>query len=76
MVQEAISGMTLDVLVYSERSAERMVFINSRKYVEGQRVDGRVLVEEITRGGAILSYEGQRFLLRPRSNPYLERIRG
>ncbi len=68
--------MTLDVLVYSERSAERMVFINSRKYVEGQRVDGRVLVEEITRGGAILSYEGQRFLLRPRSNPYLERIRG
>src|SRR5207244_1725798 len=55
---EAVAKMTLDVLVYSERQADRMVFINGRKYVEGQTIDGRFLVEGITREGAILGHEG------------------
>jgi hypothetical protein len=66
-----MSRLRLDVLVYSESAAERMVFINGRKYVEGQMVDGPVLLESITREGAVLSHEGQRLLLRPRLNPYV-----
>jgi hypothetical protein len=48
-----------------------MVFINGRKYVEGQAVDGQILLESITREGALLSQEGQRVLLRPKLNPYV-----
>lgn len=70
-VQEAVGRITLDVLVYSERAPERMVFISGRKYVEGQQVDGKLVLEAITQEGAILSYQGQRFILRPKINPYL-----
>jgi type II secretion system (T2SS) protein B len=57
--------LRLEVFVYSERDTERMVFINSRKYVEGQQVEGKYLLEAITPQGAVLSRDGQRFLLRP-----------
>jgi general secretion pathway protein B len=62
-----VPKLRLEVFVYSERHTDRMVFINSRKYVEGQQVEGRYLLEAITPQGAVLSYEGQRFLLRPDS---------
>jgi len=57
--------MRLEVLVYSEVAAERMVFINGRKYLQGQAVDGKYVVERITPDGAILTHQGQRFLLKP-----------
>ena len=63
-VRESLPAMKLEVLYYSDTAAERMVFINGRKYVEGQTVDGKAVVEEIARDGAVLSYQGQRFLLR------------
>ena len=47
-------ALTLDVLVYSEVPAERLVFINGRKYVEGQAVNGDAVVEQITPDGAVL----------------------
>jgi type II secretory pathway component PulC len=55
--------MQLQVVVYSETPAERLVFINNRKYVEGQMIEGRVMVERITQDAAILNYEGTRFTL-------------
>jgi hypothetical protein len=69
--REAVSKMTLDVLVFAERGEDRMVFISGHKYVEGQRVSDRFSVEAITREGALLVFEGQRYLLRPKTNPYL-----
>ena len=61
--EAAGSALRLDVHVYSERPADRMVFINNRKYVEGQRVDAAHVVEEITPEGAVLSAGGQRIFL-------------
>jgi hypothetical protein len=58
------------VLVYSDVPAERMVFINGRKYVEGQAVNEDAVVEQITQEGAILRRQGKRVVLRPRLNPY------
>lgn len=55
----------LDVHVYSETSASRMVFINGQKYVEGQRVDEHTVLEAITAEGAVLNQQGQRRVLRP-----------
>jgi hypothetical protein len=56
-------ALRLDVHVYSERPDERMVFINNRKYVEGQQVDDRLKLEQITAEGAILTSEGKRIFL-------------
>jgi hypothetical protein len=63
--RQALPRLKLEVLVYSERPGEGLVFINGRKYTEGQAVEGRVTLETITPEGVILSYEGTRFLLVP-----------
>ena len=64
MNQEVIARLRLQFLVYSEVPSERLVFINNRKYTEGQAVDGDVIVEKITPDGAVMTYQGQRFVLR------------
>lgn len=62
--QEGMPKISLQFLVYSEVPAERLVFINNQKYVEGQSIEGKVVVEGIVPDGAILSYQGKRFKLR------------
>jgi hypothetical protein len=64
------SRLTLDVLVYSDDPAGRLVFINGKKYLEGQTVEGDTIVEQITQEGAVLRQGGQRVVLRPKLNPY------
>jgi hypothetical protein len=59
-----ISRLKLQMLVYSDVQADRLVFINNQKYVEGQSIDGQVVVEAITPEAAIVSYQGQRYTLR------------
>ena len=56
--------MKLQVVVYSDVATQRMVFIDNRKYVEGQSIDGNVLIESIVPDGAILLYQGKRIKLR------------
>lgn len=53
----------LDIHVYSVSNAERFVFINMRKYTEGQTLKEGPLLEHITADGAILKYGNQQFLL-------------
>jgi general secretion pathway protein B len=60
---ETVANLRLEALVYSEMAPQRMVFINNRRYVEGQTIDGDVRVEKIIEEGVILSYQGRRFLL-------------
>ncbi len=67
---DPLARLSLDVLVYSDLPAERLVFINGRKYVEGQAVNGDTVVEQITPEGAILRRQDQRIVLRPKLNPY------
>lgn len=66
-LKEAMSGMAMSVLVFDENKADRMVFIDGRKYVEGDYVEDRYLIESITLEGAILTYRGERALLRPKA---------
>jgi type II secretion system (T2SS) protein B len=54
----------LEVLSYSDVPAQRLVFINGRRYREGEMLDGGVKVEEIHEDSVILSEAGQRFTLR------------
>ena len=53
----------LDLHVYSDNKAQRFVFINSKKYTEGQTLSEGPVVEQINDGGVLLSYRGQSFLL-------------
>jgi general secretion pathway protein B len=66
----ALPRLALDVLVYSDVPAERMVFINGRKYIEGQTVDDDTVIEQITPEGVVIRHQGRRLELRPKLNPY------
>jgi hypothetical protein len=66
-LREAIANMNMTILLYSEAKAERMVFINDKKYLEGDYVEGRYLLESITPDGAVLSYQGERAVLRSKA---------
>jgi general secretion pathway protein B len=66
-LKDALNEMTLSILVYDENNADRMVFINGRKYVEGDYVEDTYLLESITLDGAYLTYQGERALLRPKA---------
>jgi len=64
-LREAVAKMIMTMHVFGENKTDRLVFINGKKCVEGDYVDGRFLLESITSEGALLSYEGQRALLKP-----------
>ena len=53
----------LDLHVYYADPARRLVFVNGRKYVEGESLDAGPTVDEIVPEGVILDRGGQRFLL-------------
>jgi general secretion pathway protein B len=59
----SLPDMRLDIHVYSTNPRERFVFVNMRKYVEGQATNEGSTVDRITTDGAILNHHGTRFLL-------------
>ncbi len=58
-----VAELHLELHVYSNRPQERVVFINSRKYREGDTLAEGPQVEEITRDGVVLNLRGNRFVL-------------
>jgi general secretion pathway protein B len=55
--------LSVDLHIYADDPAKRVVFINGRRYQRGAVLVEGPTVEEINREGAVLSYHGQRFLL-------------
>lgn len=58
-----LPDLHLDIHVHSPLPAERFVFVNMRKYIEGQALSEGPLVERITPQGVVLNHRGLRFLL-------------
>ena len=58
-----VPPLRLELHAYSERPAERFVFINGRKYKEGERLNEGPEVVRIEANGVVLSQQGQRFQL-------------
>ena len=56
--------MRLQMVVYSAVPAQRLVYIDNQKYVEGSSIEGKLVVESITPDGAILTHDGKRFTIR------------
>ncbi len=59
----ALPDLHLDVHVYSDTDDERFVFVNMRKYREGERLREGPLLEAITPQGIILRHNGRRFIV-------------
>lgn len=55
--------LQVQVVVYSDVPAERLVFIDGRRYAEGDRVDAETVVERITADGAVVTRRGERITL-------------
>lgn len=53
----------LDIHVYATRPADRFVFINMKKYREGESTAEGLYVEQIRRDGVVLNHQGVRFVL-------------
>jgi general secretion pathway protein B len=59
----AVPDLSINLMAYSQDPSERLVYIKGQRYTEGERVEGKIEIEEITREGVILSYQGRRCLL-------------
>ncbi|HEY3188986.1 MAG TPA: general secretion pathway protein GspB [Solirubrobacteraceae bacterium] len=55
--------LQVQVVLYSEVPAERLVFIDGRRYAEGDKVDADTVVERITPQGAVVVRNGRSFTL-------------
>jgi general secretion pathway protein B len=60
---QALPEMHLDVHVYATKPSDRFVFINMRKYKEGNTLQEGPVLERIRRDGVVLNYQGVRFIL-------------
>jgi general secretion pathway protein B len=58
-----VAALHLDLHVYSTQPQQRFVFVNSRKYKEGDTLAEGPVVEQITPDGAVLNFRGSRFRL-------------
>lgn len=58
-----VPELHLDLHVYAASPQQRFIFVNSRKYREGDTLQEGPVVEQITADGAVLSYRGSRFKL-------------
>ena len=59
----SLPELHLDIHVHSQNPAERFVFVNMKKYLEGETLKEGPAVERITNEGVILNQRGLRFLL-------------
>lgn len=58
-----IPVLNLDLHVYATKPAERLVFINSQKYREGDTLREGPVVSQVTPSGVVLEYQGRSYLL-------------
>jgi general secretion pathway protein B len=59
----SVAPLHLDIHVFHAEPAQRFVFINMKKYREGERLTEGPIVEEITNDGVVLNHRGSRFTL-------------
>jgi len=59
----SLPDLNIDIHVYSQKPADRFVFINMSQYRENATLEEGPLLREITTEGVILEYLGAKFLL-------------
>jgi|SRR5688572_19058057 len=56
--------LSLQVLGWAPEPRDRFVFINGRKYGEGQAIEDKLIVERIAEDSVVLTYQGERVTLK------------
>ena len=59
----AVPPLHLELHAFSAEAKDRFVFINGRKYKEGDRLAEGPMLVEIAPTGAVLTHAGRRFIL-------------
>jgi general secretion pathway protein B len=59
----AVPPLRLELHAFSAQPKDRFVFINGRKYKEGDRLAEGPMLVEIAPTGAVLTHAGRRFIL-------------
>ena len=62
-VRAGLPDLALTVHVFSDQPDKSFVFINDRRYQEGETLREGPYLESIEQQGVILSFRGQQFLL-------------
>ncbi len=65
-VKAMAAKISLQVLSWAPEPKDRFVFLNGRRYGEGQKVDDQLLVARILEDGVVLSLQGERVTLKGR----------
>jgi hypothetical protein len=52
--------LRIEVLVWAADPGRRMVYLNGRKYVEGDTIEKGTVIEQIVQDGIVLLHQGQR----------------
>ncbi|NNJ64059.1 MAG: GspB domain-containing protein, partial [Xanthomonadales bacterium] len=52
------------VLVYADKPEDRFLLVSGQRVVEGDTLDGNIMLEEIRREGAVFIYRSYRFLMK------------
>lgn len=61
--RQSVPEMTISVHVFSPEQSSRFIIIDRRKYLEGDRLNGGVLIEAILPQGVVFNLNGQQFKL-------------
>lgn len=62
-IQQSLPAITIAAHIYSGDPGSRMTIINNKSLREGQSAGAGLVLEEITRNGVILKFQGKRFRL-------------
>jgi hypothetical protein len=54
------SRLRIEVLVWAADPGKRMIFVDGRKYVEGEALQPGTILERIAQDGVVLVHQGQR----------------
>jgi general secretion pathway protein B len=65
-IKAMTAKISLQVLSWAPEPKDRFVFLNGRRYGEGQKVDDQLLVEHIMEDGVVLSFQGERVTIKGR----------
>ncbi|RJQ55186.1 MAG: hypothetical protein C4526_04110 [Nitrospiraceae bacterium] len=63
-VQGEISPLKVFGHVYSDSPATRMVNINGNVFREGDKINEKIMIDEITENSVVFNYNGLRFIIR------------
>jgi general secretion pathway protein B len=62
-IRKEITQPRISVLVFSARPVDRFILIDGKRFMEKDKVEPGLVVEEIRRDGAVFSYRHYRFLI-------------